>query len=169
MVDLQQLVEANTGRKARLKDAQGDEFAGVLRPLKRRVDSDASASILVIESDSGSRALTLGSVRWIEIEGTPVRTLSRKETKERLTLQLAGSGSDGKVGVVYVQQGLRWIPSYKLDIDGEGRARVQLQAALQNDLIDLVDATVHLVVGVPSFRFADLIDPIALERELAQV
>ena len=169
VVDLQQLVEANTGRKARVKDAQGEEFAGVLRPHKRRIDSDASASILVVESESGSRALTLGSVRWVEIEGVPVRTLSRKETKEQLTLQLTGNGSDAKVGVVYVQQGLRWIPSYKLDIDGEGRARVQLQAALQNDLIDLVDATVHLVVGVPSFRFADLIDPIALEHELAQV
>ena len=65
VLDLQQLVEANTGRKARVKDAQGEEFAGVLRPLKRRIDSDASASILVVESESGSRALTLGSVRWI--------------------------------------------------------------------------------------------------------
>ncbi len=169
VVDLQELVEANMGRKARVKDVQGEEFAGVLRPLKRRADADASASILVVESEVGARALPLGSVRWIEIEGTPVRTLRRKETKERLTLRIDGGGVDAKVGVVYVQQGLRWIPSYKLDIDGAGRARVQLQAALQNDLIDLVDATVHLVVGVPSFRYADLIDPIALEHDLARV
>lgn len=88
---------------------------------------------------------------------------------ERLTLKLENVAKDSKVGVVYVQEGLRWVPSYKLDIDGSGKARVQMEASLQNDLIDLKDATVNLVVGVPSFEFKDLIDPIALQQELARV
>ncbi|MCY3004188.1 MAG: hypothetical protein NTV21_20525 [Planctomycetota bacterium] len=168
-LDLQQLVEANVGRKARIKDATGEEFSGVLRPLPRRNDSDGNASVVVLEGETGSRALQLHGVRWIEIEGQPARTIRRKERQERLTLKLESVAKDSKVGVVYVQEGLRWVPSYKLDIDGKGKARVQMEASLQNDLIDLKDATVNLVVGVPSFEFKGLLDPISLQQELARV
>ncbi|NUP96202.1 MAG: hypothetical protein HUU28_08575 [Planctomycetaceae bacterium] len=168
-IDLQQLVEANVGRKARIKDATGEEFSGVLRPLPRRSDSDSNASVVVLEGEAGSRALQLHGVRWIEIEGQPARTIRAKTRSERLTLKLDSVTKDSKVGVVYVQEGLRWVPSYKLDIDGNGKARVQMEASLQNDLIDLKDATVNLVVGVPSFEFKDLVDPIALQQELARV
>ena len=44
-----------------------------------------------------------------------------------------------------------------------------MQATLVNDLVDLDDATVNLVVGVPAFAFADMVDPIALQQQTAQV
>ena len=72
-----------------------------------------------------------------------------------MTLQLAGYELDSRdrvrVGMTYVQKGLRWIPSYRVDVDGQGKARVKLQATLVNDLVDLNDVTVRLVVGGTPF------------------
>jgi hypothetical protein len=64
---------------------------------------------------------------------------------------------------------LRWIPNYRVEIDGEGTAHIKLQASLVNELVDLDDVTAHLVVGVPQFSFADLPDPISLRSTVAQL
>lgn len=167
-LDLRQVIEANAGKRARLRDAHGDDQVGILRGVPKH-PQNGSASFVLLEGEQGTRAVPLDALRWIEVEGGLARKVVEKRLRERLELRVEGGGADAKVGVVYVQHGLRWIPSYKLDIDGTGVARVQLEAALQNDLIDFVDATVHLVVGVPTFEFKELVDPISLQAELARV
>jgi hypothetical protein len=73
--------------------------------------------------------------------------------------------------MMYVESGLRWIPSYKVTLNGKGSARIKLEATLINDLTDLDDddVTTQLVVGVPSFVAAGECDPIALSKSLAEV
>src|SRR5437762_43542 len=70
---------------------------------------------------------------------------------------------------MYLQKGVRWIPNYLVDLDGAGKATVKLQATLINEMIDLDKVTVNLVVGVPSFLFKDMIDPMALGQTIAQL
>jgi hypothetical protein len=64
---------------------------------------------------------------------------------------------------------MRWIPNYKVEIDGHGNAAVKLQATLINELADLDNVSVNLVIGVPSFAFKDSIDPMALQQSLTQL
>ena len=73
------------------------------------------------------------------------------------------------MGLLYLQKGIRWIPSYKFVIDGKGGVTVQLEATLINELADLDDVTANLVVGVPSFAFADTADPIGMGQTVAQL
>ena len=35
--------------------------------------------------------------------------------------------------MIYLQRGIRWIPEYRVEIDGKGEARVKLQATLINE------------------------------------
>lgn len=173
-LDLRQLIEANQGRKASIKDASNDMITGTLRGVPKSADGNASASFVLIESAEGTRAIDLMQVRWIQIEGQAERRIKRTIQKARLRLRtestpIAGGGADAKVGVAYVQRGLRWVPAYKLDIDGDGRARVEMEASLVNDLIDLEGVTMNLVIGVPSFEFSGLNDPISMQQELAAV
>jgi hypothetical protein len=70
---------------------------------------------------------------------------------------------------LYLQRGIRWIPNYKVSIDGKGKATVKLQATLLNELTDLQDVTCHLVIGVPTFQFKDTPDPMALQASVAQL
>jgi hypothetical protein len=159
--DLKQIVRANVARKVAITDVTNERITGELL--------GAPGDLLLVRTASGTRALPLTSVRDIEIQGEFAGKVSTEEQRERLTLRVDGGGDGAKVGVVYVQHGLRWIPSYRLDIDGEGKASVQMEATLVNDLIDLDAATVHLVVGVPKFAFEGLVDPISLQQEVAQI
>jgi hypothetical protein len=176
VLDLRQLIEANIGKRATVKDAANDTITGVLRGVPKRSDNNASASFLLIEATEGTRALDIGQVRWITIEGQPERRVRSSQDLPRLRLRTepvqpggAGGGATAKLGVAYVQNGLRWIPAYKLDINGEGQVRVQMEASIVNDLIDLEGVTLNLVGGVPSFEFAGLNDPISLQQEMAAV
>jgi len=73
------------------------------------------------------------------------------------------------MGLMYVQRGIRWIPGYQVIIDGKGSARVRMQATLINEMLDFRDATVHLVVGVPTFAFKDTLDPMGLQQTFARL
>ncbi len=73
------------------------------------------------------------------------------------------------VGMVYLQKGLRWIPSYRLSLDGKGKAGVKMQATLVNELVDLQDATANFVIGVPSFALKDTVDPLSLQNTFARL
>jgi hypothetical protein len=73
------------------------------------------------------------------------------------------------VGMVYLQKGIRWIPNYKVEIDGKGKAVIKLQATIINELADVENVKAHLVIGVPSFAFKDTADPISLGQTVSQL
>jgi hypothetical protein len=127
------------------------------------------AEMVLLRTDSGVKALPLDQIRSLTFPDAYRDTMSAEESRPLLTLRLDWGGRaprpEAEVGLVYLQKGLRWIPGYKLDIDGRGNARVIFQATLINELADLDDATVNLVVGVPSFLFKDTLDPMAMAAE----
>lgn len=179
--DLRLIARANLGKQVVVVTSDKERIEGKLlavpKPEPRAapersafpVPVPAEETMLLLQTASGVRALALAHVRDLEVQGEFASKVREEVDAERLTLTIAGGGAAAKVGVTYVQKGLRWIPSYRVDIDGAGKAVVQLEATLVNDLLDLDKATVHLVVGVPKFEFRDLVDPMALRREVAQV
>ncbi|MCA8963991.1 MAG: hypothetical protein KDC48_03860 [Planctomycetes bacterium] len=176
-VDMRQIARANVGKDVAVQDYNNNRIEGRLVDVAARSgDADENRNpnlpvtdVLLVATATGTRALPLAQVRDLEIRGELQRHFTQRRQDERLSLEVDGGGEGATVGVMYVQRGLRWIPSYRLDIDGAGAAKVQLQATLVNDLIDLERATVHLVIGVPKFEFQGLVDPISLQQELAQV
>jgi hypothetical protein len=138
-------------------------------PSRDTQPAASDGELLLVQTANGTRILALNNVRELEVRGEFTRTIRIEEQKNRLVLQVAGGGPGARVGVMYVQKGLQWIQAYRIDIDGVGKAAVQFEATLVNDLVDLDKATVHLVIGVPKFEFAGQIDPISLQQEAAQV
>lgn len=167
--DLRQIARANVGRDVVVFTADKERVEGRLVDVPASRPDAADGSLLLVQTASGTRALPLPQVRDLEIRGGFAGRVSADEPRERLTLAIDGRSGAGTVGVMYVQKGLRWVPSYRIDIDGAGRAAVQFEATLVNDLVDLDRALVHLVVGVPRFEFEGLVDPISLQEEIAQV
>jgi hypothetical protein len=167
--DLRQIARANVGRDVVVFTADKERVEGRLVDVPASRPGAADGALLLVQTASGTRALPLPQVRDLEIRGGFAGRVSAEEQRERLTLAIDGRGGAGTVGVMYVQKGLRWVPSYRIDIDGAGRAAVQFEATLVNDLVDLDRALVHLVVGVPKFEFEGLVDPISLQEEIAQV
>jgi hypothetical protein len=92
----------------------------------------------------------------------------RTETEKRLVLEFAPAAADAQVevDVFYFGPGIRWIPTYRIALNEDGTAALVMQAEILNELEDLPGVPVDLVVGVPNFRFKNVISPMSLEPTL---
>lgn len=129
--------------------------------------------VIMLKTGDGTKVLPLDRIQDVTFKNDPKPTVGEEEFRNLLTLRLDWAGRNAAktadVGVVYLQRGLRWIPSYKITLDNQGNANVKLQATLINELTNLDDVTANLVIGVPSFVFKETMDPIALQKEATQL
>jgi hypothetical protein len=186
-IDVRGLLEANPGAAVDLVDADGKSISGRIRALPTRPADEligvegtpdrelvpAKGHVVLLETGQGVLALPLDRVRSVSFKDPPAAKYASESVRNLLTLTFAWPESrprrEIEVGMAYVQKGLRWIPSYRVTIGSGGKARVQLQATLVNELVDLDNATANLVVGVPTFAFKEMVDPMALQETVARL
>ena len=178
-----ELIEANPGRQVVVTEGDRQYDATIVGFLVRtseevQATSPATATTFPAQRSNLVQLKTLEGVRIVPVEqitnlrfpgdyGTKVPV---EEERNLLTLHLDWKGqkaaAEADVGMAYLQRGVRWIPNYRVELDGQGKAKVILQATLINELTDLENATIHLVVGVPTFEFKETIDPLAMGQTL---
>ncbi|MEZ6064539.1 MAG: hypothetical protein R3B90_02265 [Planctomycetaceae bacterium] len=146
-----------------------DEVAR-LSPDSATVTLSQPGDIVLLETEAGVRAVPIDSLKELTFAAEPTRTLTTERIRNQLTMRLDWRGGQptktADVGMTYLQKGLRWIPQYRVTLGDNGKATVELQATLINELADLEDVTAHLVIGVPSFYFKETLDPLALGQTL---
>lgn len=174
-LSIEDLIKGNIGKTILIKESYKNETyqATILRVLEEPtapsslVSSQAQNRIVLLKAPDGTRALPVNQIQAITFLDEVNDTVRRKQQKDTLTLQLDWKGRQPEpkaaVGMAYVQRGVRWIPSYRVEIDGKGKAILKLQAYIINELADLNDVKMHLVVGVPAFAFQDVLDPISFQ------
>ena len=188
-LSIAELIEANIGKKVRVKEQNDPQYydAWVARIPTRTSEEIAQTSadapqhsplpvrgeVVMLKTAEGLKVVPIAQIERITFLDAPEEKLAQYEQRNVMTIKVAGKKGPrperAEVGMLYLQRGIRWIPSYHVDIDGEGKAVVKLQATLVNELTDLEDVTVHLVIGVPTFAFKDTVDPISLEQTIAQL
>jgi hypothetical protein len=190
---VRELIEANTGAAVVVTEVpSGREdkplrYAAVIVGVTERSSKELEAvappntgellpqkgEVALLKTDEGVKAVSIGRIQDVTFKEPPRSSCESVEFRNLLTLQLDWKNrkppARAAMGVMYVQRGIRWIPNYKVSIDGKGNAQVTLQATVINELTDLDDATCHLVIGVPTFQFKDTVDPMALQQSLAQL
>jgi hypothetical protein len=191
-LNLKDLIEANIGASVVVKEASpvnealtaysatildlpvqsGDEQEAVDTPYSGEKLTQ-KGSVVLLRTDAGVKIVNLDRIQDITFVGDYQKILPREEFRNLLTLKLewadGESQKEAAVGLLYLQRGIRWIPNYKITIDGKGQAIVKLQATLINEIADLDDVTAHLVIGVPTFEFKETPDPISLQQTVAQL
>ncbi len=129
--------------------------------------------MILLRTDAGVRALPIDRIQDVTFIDDPAAQLKYDEIRNLLKLHLDWRGKPAnqaaRVGMTYLQKGLRWIPQYQVEIDGKGHATVKLQATVLNELADLDNVKVNLIVGVPSFDFKSTIDPMSLRETAAEL
>lgn len=186
-MSIRELIEANVGAEILVTEGTKPPYqATVIKLLTRSAEELAAtlpagggdhlpvkSNILLLKTVEGTRAVPVEQITDVKFTGKYVTKLGDEEIRNLLTLKLDWGGKPAAktadVGMAYVQKGIRWIPNYRIELDGKGKAVVKLQATILNELTHLTDATVNLVVGVPSFYFKETADPIALGRAVAQL
>jgi len=184
---LRELLEANVGAEAVVTEVNGLSSPATILGFPTRTAEELAATsppnsaprlpekakAILLKTYDGTKLVALERIQDVKFRQPPKEKVAQEEFRNCLTLRLDWAGrSPGKhaeVGLVYLQKGIRWIPSYKVDLDGKGRAVVRLQATVLNELTDLDNATLQLVIGVPTFYFKDTIDPMALQQTAAKL
>ena len=186
---LQELVEANTGVVIDIAKNDGSGYRGMeILGIPERTSEELEATsvpgsgeqlgqkgqvVLLKSTEEGILTLPLNQIKHVSFKGAIKRTVSQEEFRNLLTLHLNWPGgrkaAAAPVGMAYLQKGIRWIPGYRLDIDGKGSAAVKLQATFLNEMVDLNNVTANLVIGVPTFSFKETPDPVSLQQTLSQL
>ena len=197
-LSLAELIEANPGADVTLTriTGKGDDLTKVTSTLsgklaaapiplrtieelnsvdKLSTTSGATAAVksnlVEIDNENGSTFLPLDQIESLSFKGPHQSSLKTECLKNSLTLNFSErpKGGSARVGMMYVEYGLRWIPSYKIILNGKGRAKLKLEATIVNDVTDLDDVSTQLVVGVPSFADNGETDPISLAKTISDV
>ena len=168
---IHELLLANVGKNITWIEAYGtgdksriDDFSGMILPRKEK-----DQAYILVQLDSGA-VVPFDEQRAMRVQlGTDLQTKYDLPTKTAsLTVTTQGAAEAPELNVSYVQEGLRWVPSYRVTLEENGKATVELQATIVNDLTDLADVTANLVIGVPTFAFKGEIDPIALQKAITE-
>ena len=186
-LNLRELLEANPGAEAIIAETGGSRYVATILGLPARSAEELGATsppnsgeklpekgnLILLKTTEGVKALALDRIQEVTFTHEHKAAAASEEFRNLLRLKLdwgnAGPAKTASVGLFYLQKGVRWIPGYKVEMDGAGQAAVKLQATLVNELADLEDVSVNLVIGVPTFAFKDTIDPMALQQNLAQL
>jgi hypothetical protein len=132
-----------------------------------------TGSLFALSTEAGDVVLPVSRVRGLTIrdmELTTPRTTTTKSRRKRLTFRFEGGAAERTLRIMYFRPGVRWIPTYRIGLSsaaGENkRATMRLQAEILNEAEDLVNVPFDLVVGVPNFRFKQVVSPFVLEAAL---
>jgi hypothetical protein len=187
-----EMLEANSGAEVIITekgigDKAGATYNATLVGIPRRSSQELEATsppntgeklpqkgdVILLRTSEGTKVIGLDRIQDVTFKNQIKSALGEEEFRNLLTLKLdwasRAPSKTAEVGLVYLQKGIRWIPSYRISLDGQGNATVKLQATLLNELTDIEDVTANLVIGVPSFTFKETLDPMALQREAAQL
>jgi hypothetical protein len=158
-------LEVRTTRAVVFKDGYG--------LLAKRATGPAATRAVI---DEVPKTMVLGSFWAIPRKGRLESVVStqrlipkqgRTETERQMVLTFAdGAAGPVEVDLFYYTPGLRWIPTYRVALGEEGEADLVMQAEILNEAEDLPGVPVDLVVGVPNFRFRDVVSPLSLEPQL---
>lgn len=184
---LREVLEANVGAEAIVTETNQVSYpASILGFPTRSAEELAATSppgaaerlpekgpLVLLKTAEGTKAVDVGRIGDVTFKQPPNGKVSSEEMRRFLTLGLDWRGQPAapaaKIGLVYLQKGIRWIPSYRVDLDGKGKAVVKLQATVLNEMCDLSGTTLQLVIGVPTFYFKDTVDPIGLQQTAVQL
>jgi hypothetical protein len=194
-LSIEDLIKGNVGKSVLIKETGKNESyqATIVRILEESAQPSSPDSaalrniypyaptppvqpqnrIVLLKAADGTRALPVSQIQSVTFLDDVNDTVRRKQQKDTMTLHLDWKGKQpaqkAEVGMAYVQRGIRWIPAYRVEIDGKGKAVLKLQACIINELADLNDIKAHLVVGVPNFAFKEAVDPISFQEAAASL
>ncbi len=186
-LSIQDLLSANVGARVEIRENGSQYYRATIESVPTvsadEVEANSPAGsgpqleqrghLILLRTETGVRAIPIDRIQDVTFIDDPRAQLKYDEIRNLLKLTLDWRGKPAapaaQVGMTYLQKGLRWIPHYKVNIDGQGQATVTLQATLLNELADLKDVTANLIIGVPSFDFKSTVDPISLREVAAEL
>jgi hypothetical protein len=160
ILTMKELIESNVGKTADIKLSYQDKS---FKAKILKVESD----VVVFEKESKFMAVNVAWITDIEMSEKPEMNYKTEESNKAIELTFAKSASGQPVSVMYLQKGITWAPNYLIELLDDSKARISLRASLLNDIEDIENTDLNFVVGVPSFKYANVESPLLSKTNVA--
>src|SRR5207237_939951 len=142
---LRELIEANVGAQATITempvvsggtDPQPIKYAATIAEVLNQTGEELEATsppntgeklpvkgtVVLLKTNTGTKAVNIDRIVDVTFAKDPATRLAQEEFRNLLTLRLDWAGKQpakqAEVGMLYLQKGVRWIPNYKVTLDG---------------------------------------------------
>ncbi len=191
VANLEELLFINEGSRIRVKSQYSDKILEgtyvILNPrrtfmvgqtgeLLRNTGPERiqnGESDIAVTTETGVTVLRTSSIAFMEFTGQPRwdKLTTSKENRLVFKTENVPAGQTVTLGVAALERGIRWIPAYRIEPKGDPvtEAKLELEAMVINELVDISGAEFYFVVGVPHFLYQDLLSPLSLNQTFAGV
>ena len=167
VTNLSEMLYANKGQNVEivLKDEteKNNEIVGTIQ------DVNLKSGMIFLETTKpkiGFMAFIISEIKAISFPKRPTTNYSPLKNQRIIEVEIDKANTQENVEMAYLQRGIGWLPSYLVHLKDDKKAQIVLRAELVNDAEDIKDATLSLVVGVPSFKYDNLISPFVSNQSL---
>lgn len=161
-----ELLNLNKGKKVKISQENGT------KAVVGKIDKVAD-NVLILQSESGFSIISLQNIQNIEFVDKAVT--EKKEYAHSLKptisldLKLLKDAKNQPINLSYLQRGITWLPTYFIDLYGQNKGKLVLEANLLNDTEDIENAEINFAVGVPSFAFKHVSDPLFSNKSVWEI
>ncbi len=131
----------------------------------------ARGEIVLIRTKTADKSLILAvnksTIQSVELLDSQELNSKIEKEEDRVKLHVGGNPSSAEITLGYLEKGVIWSPSYRVNIADEKTAEISLDAVLADDAEDLANADVSFVVGYPNFLYSDVPAPLSLRQSVA--
>ncbi|MCB9294659.1 MAG: hypothetical protein H6559_16290 [Lewinellaceae bacterium] len=159
--NLARLLQLNIGKKVCIwtKDTKGPINCGNIVGHSTPGDGQSAGQLLLRDGQT-LHQFAVHNIQRLEFGEDAVYEEEVASKKPSLRLKLARAEKQQLIRFSCMQKGMSWFPNYHMVLLGNGKARLSLFANLMNDIEKLDQAPVSFAVGIPSFRFGHLAEPL---------
>ncbi len=143
-----------------------NEEKTVLQGTLIAVTDNDNGSLVTIKSAAQTHVVSSTWHAWVEFPESYSQEHIDTLFKPILEIRSAGAKGSANMEMVYFQNGIGWIPSYRVEMLDDKNAQIILAASLINDIQDIEDAEINFVVGAPHFMYENVPWPLSLSIRL---
>ncbi|MGB1205584.1 MAG: hypothetical protein ACPG5B_08065 [Chitinophagales bacterium] len=155
---MSELLAKNVGKKINvsLKD-DSQNIEGTIYNIEQVGNRRQIATLVIVENEKW-HIIDIADIATFEFIDTP--QLSKPAKKSQLLVTLKDNKKKQDIQMSYLQKGITWTPNYFINIKDNKNLELILKANIVNDVEKLINANINLVVGIPHFKYGDVIEPL---------
>jgi hypothetical protein len=160
------LLKINIGKKVRIIGEKDS------KPVVAKIEKVIGNTVILKEGNSHSLIPISGitNIDFLEKYATVKQTVEHKtESSVSLEMKLLKDSKNQQVDMSYLQKGITWLPTYFIELKAKNKGQLTLEANLLNDIEDFENIAINFAVGVPSFSFKRVSDPLFSKKTVWEV
>jgi hypothetical protein len=155
---IREMLLHNSGKRVRLVLAYQD-------PVEATVSS-IMGSYGIFKTKDRWITTDLNKIETIEFLDEP--TISAQQKAKMLEVSWENIRTPLDYTMQYMRDSLGWLPEYLIQLNNNNTATLRLNATMVNNALDLRNADVHFVAGIPNFKFGQWQEPFLTGDDVRQ-